>query len=82
MEEGQIPDAKIPDELETVLKETLGKLMVDHLQPLYKGELDIDVNYEGYTEENHIFPVNLKLADGAHINFHTMQKTADEKDNI
>ena len=84
MEEGQtkVADAQIPEELKARLQETLAKLMIEHLKPMYTGQLDIDVTYEGYTEENHIFNVAIKLEDGSHINFHTLQKTCEEKDGI
>ena len=82
MDEGQPIIAKVPEDVELELKETMGKLMISHLKELYQGELDIDVHYEGYTEENHIFNVSIKLEDGAYINFHTLQATADEKDDI
>lgn len=84
MEEGQVtaPSAKIPDEVEAELKQTMGVLLLEHLKKQYQGELDIDVRYEGYTEENHIFPISIQLAEGASINFHMMQKEAEELNNI
>ena len=81
MAEG-LAEAKIPDEVAIALKETMGVLMVEHLKPLYRGELDIDIRYEGYTKDNHIFNVSIKLEDGACINFHTMQSSALEKSQI
>lgn len=81
MEEGQ---AKIPKDVQEELKSVMSKVLINHLKPLYTGEVDIDVTYEGFTEQNNIFNVAITLLkeDGASINFHTMQKTALEEDNI